>query len=309
VKKKILLTGGSGLIGTNLKKSLLKKYIVKSIGSEIDLRNESKVKNLFSSFKPNILVHLAARVGGIQANMNDKLGFYLDNTLINTNVIKFAEINNIEYIFAMGTGCAYPKKFEKEILNEDMFLDGIPEKTNDAYAYAKRNLLVHLQYLYQDKNIPYCYCIPSNIFGPHDNFHPLNSHVIPGLIKKIYQSKKNKKKIHEIWGTGNAKRDFLYIDDLVVAIEKIISNKIFGSVNIASNKLTSIRDAANIISKSIKYNGKLIFSADKPEGQLQRKFDISKINKTGWKNKTKFYNGIKKTIKWFLNNQNKLREK
>ena len=121
MKKKILLTGGSGLIGTNLKKSLLKKYIVKSIGSEIDLRNESKVKNLFSSFKPNILVHLAARVGGIQANMNDKLGFYLDNTLINTNVIKFAEINNIEYIFAMGTGCAYPKKFEKKILMKICF--------------------------------------------------------------------------------------------------------------------------------------------------------------------------------------------
>ena len=113
-EKKILLTGGTGLIGRNLEKFLRKKYFVKSIGSEIDLKNEIKVKKLFTSFKPNILIHLAARVGGIQANINDKLGFYLDNILINTNILKHAEQNDIEYIFAMGTGCAYPKRFEKK---------------------------------------------------------------------------------------------------------------------------------------------------------------------------------------------------
>ncbi len=309
MKKKILLTGGTGLIGKNLNKTLSSKYQIKSIGSEIDLKNEIKVRNLFLNFKPDILIHLAAKVGGIQANINNKLTFYLDNTLINTNVLKFAEIVNVKYIFAMGTGCAYPKKYENKNLFEDMFLDGVPEETNNAYAYAKRNLLVHLKYLYESKKIPYCYCIPSNIYGPHDNFHPINSHVIPGLIKKIHHSKIKKKKIHKVWGTGNAKRDFLYIEDLISAIAKILKKRSLGSINVASNKLISIKKAAEIISNEIGYEGKLTFDVKKPEGQLQRKFNISKIKKIKWKNNTNFSKGIKKTVKWFLNNQNKLREK
>ena len=309
MKKRILLTGGTGLIGKNLVEFLKKKYLIKSFGSEINLKNEIEVKKLFSSFKPNILIHLAAKVGGIQANINDKLGFYLDNIIINTNILRYAEKNRIEYIFAMGTGCAYPKKLEKKILKEDMFLQGVPEKTNDAYAYAKRNLLLHLQYLYERKKIKYCYCIPSNIYGPHDNFHPINSHVIPGLIKKIYNSKIKKKKTHEIWGTGNAKRDFLFINDLIIAINLIIEKKYIGPINIASNNLVTIKKAAKIISKSIGYNGKLIFNRNKPEGQLQRKFEISKIKKIGWKKKTSFSQGIDKTVEWFIKNQNNLREK
>lgn len=309
MKIKVLLTGGTGLIGRNLKKFLSKKYNIKSIGSEVNLKVESEVKKLFFKFKPEILIHLAARVGGIQANINDKLGFYLDNTLINTNILKYAEKNKIKYIFAMGTGCAYPKKFENRILYENDFLNGIPEITNDAYAYAKRNLLIHLQYLYLKKKIPYSYCIPSNIYGPYDNFHPINSHVIPGLIKKIYQSKLDKKKIHEIWGTGKAKRDFLYIEDLITAIDIIIDKKLIGPINIASDELISIKNISTKIANILKYKGNLVFNSNKPEGQMQRKFNIDKIKNNGWKKKYQLTSGLTKTIKWFLNNQNNLREK
>jgi len=306
---KILLTGGTGLIGKNLNNKLKSKYKLKSIGSEIDLKNEIKVKKLFAEFKPEILIHLAAKVGGIQANINDKLGFYKENTFINTNVLKYAEISNVKYIFAMGTGCAYPKKLEKKILKESNFLDGSPEETNNAYAYAKRNLLIHLQYLHENKKIPYCYCIPANLYGPYDNFHPINSHVIPGLIKKIYNAKILNKKFHEIWGTGKAKRDFLFIDDLVNAIDIIIKKRFLGSINVASGKNTSIKKITKLIAKHLGYRGKLIFNLKKPEGQLQRKFDTSKMKKLGWKNTHNLSLSIKKTIKWFLKNQNNLREK
>jgi len=309
-KEKILITGASGLIGSNLFKKLSNAgYEVLGLDSKNDLRIASNAFNLFNNFKPTMVFHLAAKVGGIHANSNFKAEFYSDNVLINTNVVNACIKNNVQYIFAMGTGCAYPKRLENQILLEKDFLDGIPEITNDAYAYAKRGLLVHLKSLEESHLIKYTYCLPANIYGPFDNFHPLNSHVVPGLIRRFCDSKdKNLDEIY-IWGDGTAKRDFLYIDDCISSIIKLAEIQFSGSVNVSSNTLTSIKELANILKKETNFGGILKFDQTKLSGQSQRIMDSSKMKKLGWSAETTLSEGIKKTVKWFLENRSSIREK
>ncbi len=309
-KEKILITGASGLIGSNLVINLSNAgYEVLGVDSKNDLRITSNAFNLFNEFKPTMVFHLAAKVGGIHANSNFKAEFYSDNILINTNIVNACINNNVEYIFAMGTGCAYPKRLEDQILFEKDFLDGVPEITNDAYAYAKRGLLVHLKSLEESNLIKYTYCLPANIYGPFDNFHPLNSHVVPGLIRRFCDSvDQNLNEIY-IWGDGTAKRDFLYIDDCISAMIKLAEHQFCGSVNVSSNTLTSIKDLANILKKETNFRGTLKFDQTKLSGQSQRIMDSSKMAKLGWTSETTLSEGLKKTIKWFRENRSSIREK
>ncbi len=307
---RILITGGTGLIGANLVSRLeVKGFEIKSLSSKDDLRSRSITRNIFNDFKPNIVYHLAAKVGGILANSSFKSDFYSDNVLINTNVINSCIENNVEYIFAMGTGCAYPKRLEKNILKEEDFLDGIPEFTNDAYAYAKRGLLVHLKALSDENKIKYLYCLPANIYGPNDNFHPKNSHVVPGLIRRFCDAVKNKQKEVVIWGDGTAKRDFMYIDDCIDAMILLTEKQAQGTFNVSSQVLTSIKDLAFDIKNATGYEGIIKFDSNKPAGQMQRKFDNSRINSLGWHHKIDLNSGIKKTVTWFLNNPSLIRER
>ncbi len=308
--EKILITGSSGLIGSNLLKRL-KKNGDKVIGidSKNDLRNADNALSVIGEFKPTIVFHLAAKVGGIYANNNFKADFYSDNVLINTNLVNACVKSKVDYIFAMGTGCAYPKRLENKILFEKDFLDGIPEITNDAYAYAKRGLLVHLKSLEESKVLNYTYCIPANIYGPYDNFHPLNSHVVPGLIRRFYDCKNKKIDEISIWGDGSAQRDFLYIDDCIDAIIKLSQLKFCGSINISSGKLTSIKELSEKISSEINFKGRIKYDNTKLTGQKQRIMDSSKMTKIGWVPKTNLSNGIKKTVSWFIENRSSIREK
>ena len=309
-KEKILITGASGLVGANLINSLKNRgYEVLGLDSKNDLRVASIADKIFSDFKPSIVFHLAAKVGGIHANANYKADFYSDNVLINTNVVNSCIKNNVEYIFAMGTGCAYPKRLENQILFEKDFLDGIPEVTNDAYAYAKRGLLVHLKSLEESEIIKYTYCLPANIYGPYDNFHPLNSHVVPGLIRRFSDANDNKQNEIFIWGDGSAKRDFLFIDDCINAIIKLAEIKFSGTVNVSSKLLTSIKDLAETISKVTSFKGLIKYDNTKLSGQSQRIMDSSKMNQLGWEPKIELYEGIEKTVSWFSENRSLIREK
>lgn len=309
-KEKILITGASGLVGANLINSLKNSgYEVLGLDSKNDLRVASIADKIFSDFKPSIVFHLAAKVGGIHANANYKADFYSDNVLINTNVVNSCIKNNVEYIFAMGTGCAYPKRLENQILFEKDFLDGIPEVTNDAYAYAKRGLLVHLKSLEESEIIKYTYCLPANIYGPYDNFHPLNSHVVPGLIRRFSDANDNKQNEIFIWGDGSAKRDFLFIDDCINAIIKLAEIKFSGTVNVSSKLLTSIKDLAETISKVTSFKGLIKYDNTKLSGQSQRIMDSSKMNQLGWEPKIELYEGIEKTVSWFSENRSLIREK
>ena len=209
----------------------------------------------------------------------------------------------------MGTGCAYPKILEGRMLNEADFLDGIPEVTNDAYAYAKRGLLVHLRAIYEKSKIKYAYCIPANIYGPHDNFHAVNSHVVPGLIRRFVECVQKKQNVIDIWGNGEAKRDFLFIDDLISAIVLLVDNKFEGSINIATGVQTSISHLAETIAELTDFKGQLNYDTNQPAGQKEREFNTDKVTKLNWKPKVDLKSGLLKTINWFKENQSKIRER
>ena len=308
--ERILITGSSGLIGSNLYRALENsKNELIGLSSKDDMRIAENAYRVFSDFKPTIVFHLAAKVGGIYANNNFKADFYSDNVLINTNIVNACVKCNVEYIFAMGTGCAYPKRLEDKVLFEKDFLDGIPEVTNDAYAYAKRGLLVHLKSLKESNVLNYTYCLPANIYGPHDNFHPLNSHVVPGLIRRFCDSRNQNLDEVFIWGDGSAKRDFLYIDDCISALIKLAELKFCGEINVSSSKLTSVKELSEIICKETNFQGKIKFDKTKLSGQKQRIMDSSKMNKIGWSPKTTLPEGIRETVRWFIENQSSIREK
>ena len=310
INQKILITGASGLIGKNLISRLNKEgYEVLGLDSKNDLRDSSLTQKIFKNYKPDLVFHLAAKVGGIFANSNYKADFYSDNVLINTNVINACVSNNVEYVFAMGTGCAYPKRLENNVLYEEDFLDGIPEITNDAYAYAKRGLLVHLKSLEESEIIKYTFCLPANIYGPFDNFHPLNSHVVPGLIRRFCDSfDKNLKEIL-IWGDGSARRDFLFIDDCIDAIIKLSEIRFSGVVNVSSKTLTSIRELAELIKDKTNFKGLIKYDLSKLSGQKQRIMDSTIMDNLNWSPHINLDNGIAKTVKWFFENRSVIRER
>ncbi len=310
INQKILITGASGLIGKNLISRLNKKgYQVFGLDSKNDLRDPYLTQKIFKNYKPDLVFHLAAKVGGIFANSNYKADFYSDNVLINTNVINACVCNNVEYVFAMGTGCAYPKRLENNVLYEKDFLDGIPEITNDAYAYAKRGLLVHLKSLEESEIIKYTFCLPANIYGPFDNFHPLNSHVVPGLIRRFCDSvDKNSEEIL-IWGDGSARRDFLFIDDCIDAIIKLADIQFSGVVNVSSKSLTSIRELAELIKEKTNFKGLIKYDVSKLSGQKQRIMDSTIMDNLNWSPQINLDNGIAKTVKWFFENRTVIRER
>lgn len=308
-KQRILVTGATGLVGIALMNKLPQFNcdiigVGNSRSSKVyryDLTSQRDVSYLFEREQPTIVIHLAAKVGGIYANSNNKADFYLENTLINTNVLREVQERKIKYVFAMGTGCAYPKRLEGSELFEEDFLDGIPESTNDTYAYAKRNMFVHLKAMKESNpDFNYHYCIPANLYGSNDNFDPMNSHVVPALIRKFVDAEKSKLPTVEIWGNGNAKRDFIYIDDLINAMICIIqSDKYFGSINVATNYSVKINTVAKTIKEIIKYKGEIIYNSSFPEGQMSRQFNIRKISDIGWKPEINLVDGLMKTIDWY----------
>lgn len=305
IEEKILVTGGTGLVGSCLVKRL-KKYGCNVIScgftrgdEKANLMNTDETHDLFDKINPTVVIYLAAKVGGVYANMMGKAEFYMINTLINTNTMREVQERKIPYVMAMGTGCAYPKRLEGKELCEKDYLDGLAEITNDAYAYSKRNLLVNLQACKEEYNLDYSYCILPNIFGEHDNFHLLNSHVAPALIRKFVEAKRNRKPTVTLWGTGTAGRDFVYVEDVVDAFMLILTNGYKGSINIASGKVTYIKQIANIIQEIIDYQGQIDFDSNFPDGQSLRMFNIDKIKSLGWFPKHSLKEGLFRTIQWY----------
>ncbi len=306
----ILVTGGTGLIGRNLVERLEKLgHRVVSVGSERDLREASIAHDLFSEVRPSALFHLAARVGGIYANTTQKPDFYRDNVLINTHVLDAAVESGLEYVFAMGTGCAYPKRLEGQVLAEADYLDGIPEPSNDAYAYAKRGMLVHLEALREQRTLDYCYCLPANLYGPHDNFHPRHSHVVPALVRRFVEARDARAPEVEVWGDGSARRDFLFIDDCVDAMLALAERRFSGVVNVATGEHTEVRVLAEAVAAATGYEGRITYDPSMPSGQSGRVFDVAKIRSTGWAPQVSLRDGLARTVSWFEAHQAQVRER
>ena len=323
--KTIFIAGGSGMVGGAIYKSLMKsrKYgnqksykILKPNRQELDLSNYSSVQRWFSENTPSIVIIAAAKVGGILANSNYPYDFILENLKIQTNIIEIAFNYKVKKLIFLGSSCIYPK-FAAQPIKEDALLSNKLEKTNEFYAVAKIAGIKLCESLRIQHGFNAMCLMPTNLYGPGDNYHPQNSHVLPSFIRKFTDAKSNNSKNVICWGTGEALREFLYVEDLADACLFILDNwskiqkniaKNFEDIswiNIGSDFEISIKDLAHKISDIVGYEGSIIWDSTKPNGTPRKKLDTKMINCLGWKAMTNLDEGIKKTLNHF-EDENKL---
>lgn len=307
--KKILITGGNGMVGKALVKRLKDERcnnLLIPISKELDLRDKNKVEVYFKENKPEYVFHLAAKVGGIVANMKSPAEFLYDNLIIETNVIESAKNNSVEKLLFLGSSCIYPKECPQP-MKEEYLLTGKLEPTNEGYALAKICGLKMCEYYNKQYGTNFINLMPPNMYGANDHFESENSHVISALITNFNDAKENESEFVKIWGTGISRREFLYVDDAADAMIYFMKNysaKEMGPfVNIGSSEDISIKDLAYLIKDLMKYSGELKFDSSKPDGMQKKLLDSSKAANLGWKAKTNLKEGLKKTIDWYLENK------
>jgi GDP-L-fucose synthase len=304
-KKRITVTGGKGFLGTHLVRKLRidggdKNVFVADL-PEYDLRLLENIKKMFDDQKPDIIIHLAAVVGGIGANREKPGKFFYDNAIMGIQLMHEAYLRGIEKFVALGTICCYPK-FTPIPFREENLWNGYPEETNAPYGLAKKMLLVQSQAYRKQFGFNSIFLMPVNLYGPGDNFDPESSHVIPALIKKCIDAIKNGNDLIGVWGTGRASREFLYVEDAAEAISLAVEkyNKP-DPVNIGAGFEIKIKGLVELISKLTGFKGKILWDTSKPDGQPRRCLDTSKAEKEfGFKAKTNFEEGLKRTIDWYL---------
>ncbi|KZX14662.1 GDP-L-fucose synthase [Methanobrevibacter cuticularis] len=303
LNSKIFLAGHRGLAGSAILRKLLEKgydNIITRNSLELDLRNQFNVNEFFKNEDIDCVILAAAKVGGINANMNNLSGFLVDNLLIQTNVIKAAHDNNVKKLVFLGSSCIYPKD-SKQPLKEDYLLTGLLEPTNEGYAIAKIAGLKLCEYYNNEYGKDFITVVPPNLYGMNDNFNPDSSHVIAGILNRMHNAKINNLPSVKIWGSGNQFREFMHVDDMADAVVFLLerySNSEF--INIGTGEDITIKDLANLIKKVIGFKGELIFDSSKPDGMYRKVLDVSKISKFGWKYQISLKQGLIETYNWFL---------
>ena len=268
------------------------KNIIGYSSKDLDLRDQKKVFEIIKSEKPDVIINAAARVGGILENSQKPYEFLMDNMLIQNNLIKTAHELNIEKFIFLGSSCIYPK-MAPQPLKEEYLLTGPLEETNQWYAIAKISGVKLIEALREQYNRDYISLMPTNLYGPGDNYDLETSHVLPAMLRKFHEAKENNKSEVILWGTGNPKREFLHVDDLARAVVFSIENPLSDSLyNIGSLMEVSIRELAELISKIVGYDGLIKWDQTKPDGTPRKLMDSSKINLAGWKVKIDLKKGI-----------------
>ena len=284
------------------KKSNIITEVVESTREDTDLFSLEETKRTIKNNSPDLIINAAAKVGGILANNTFRTEFIIENLKINLNILESClEYNDVK-IVNLGSSCIYPLN-AKNPISEDSFMTGELEPTNSPYAMAKLTAIeigrsMNVQYDHKILNL-----MPTNLYGPNDNFSENESHVIPGLIHKMHLAKINNDPVFKIWGTGKPLREFLYVDDLASAIEFLILNQVdIDLLNIGSGKEVTILELANLIKKVVDYKGSIEFDLEKPDGNPRKLLDSSKINDLGWSADTDLLKGLKNTYSWYINN-------
>ena len=307
-KNNVLVFGSNGLVGSScvriLSKSSKVSNVIASTRNDTDLFSFEKTKQKIITSKPDVVIIAAAKVGGILANNTYRTEFLIENLKINMNILE----SLIDYpdvqIINLGSSCIYPLNAENPI-NEDLIFSGKLEPTNSPYAVAKLSAIELGDAMSKQFNHTIYNLMPTNLYGPNDNFSELDSHVIPGLIKRMHDAKISEKKEFEIWGTGTPLREFLYVDDLALAIEFLINKELEKTIiNVGSNEEITIKDLAFLIKDLINFEGELIFDKSKPDGNPRKLLDSSYLNSLGWEAKTNLRDGLKTSYDWFLKNLN-----
>jgi len=304
--KRVVVTGGNGFLGSYLIKKLESQgcsEILIPRSSEYNLIDRDGIIAMYEDMKPDVVIHLAAVVGGIGANMENPGKFFYDNLMMGTQLMEYGRQYKIDKFVAIGTICAYPK-FTPVPFKEDDIWIGYPEETNAPYGLAKKMMLVQSQAYRDQYDYNSIFLLPVNLYGPRDNFDPASSHVIPALIRKFEEARINNDPEVSVWGDGSASREFIYADDAAEGILR--ATELFNDsepVNIGSGMEITIKDLVTKIKEISGYEGKVVYDTSKPNGQPRRCLDTSRAEKLfGFKSYTEFDEGLKNTIEWFRDN-------
>ncbi len=303
LQQRIYVAGHTGMVGSALSRRLKRDgYLLLGPKSRVDLRDQRQTMDMFDELKPDLVFLAAAKVGGIYANLTYPADFIYDNLMIQTNVIHASCQHGVKKLLFLGSSCIYPAKSPQPI-KEEYLLSGYLEKTNEAYALAKIAGIFMCQSYNRQYGTNFISLMPANLYGPGDTFDPSISHVIPALIRKIHAGKECGAEFVEIWGTGNPRREFLYVDDLADACLFLMENYDSSEIiNVGAAKEVTIRDLAHLIGQVIGYGGEFTFNTDMPDGVPQKLLNTSKIAKMGWQPSTRLREGLEMTYRWFLDN-------
>lgn len=301
--KRICVTGGAGFLGNRVVARLQENgcpnvFVVRH--GDYDLVRGDDVERLYRDAKPQIVIHLAAVVGGIGANRENPGRFFYENIMMGAQLIEGSRRHSIEKFVQLGTVCAYPKFAPVPFKEEDLW-NGYPEETNAPYGIAKKALLVQAQGYRDQYGLNAIYLLPVNLYGPGDNFDPASSHVIPALIKKCVDAIERGEGKIEVWGAGKATREFLYVDDAAEGI--VLATERYGGrepLNLGSGEEISIRDLVSLITKETGFSGEVVWDITKPDGQPRRALDVSRASDLlGFRARTRFIDGLRRTIEWY----------
>ncbi len=310
-KSKIYIAGHRGLVGSATKRKLEEEgynNLVFKTREDLDLLDSNKVGDFFKKEKPEYVFLAAAKVGGILANDDYPADFIYQNLLIQNNIIHNSYLNKVKKLLFLGSSCIYPKNCPQPI-KEEYLLSGFLEETNKAYAVAKIAGIEMCQSYNKQYKTNFISVMPTNLYGPNDNFDLKSSHVLPALICKFHEAKINNDEAVVVWGTGLPKREFLYVDDLADACIFLMNNYNESDiVNIGTGEDITIFELSKLIKKVIGFKGEIINDTTKPDGTLQKLLDVGRINKVGWHHKISLEEGLEKTYKWFLGNYDRIKK-
>ena len=305
-RDKIFVAGHRGLVGSAIVRKLEGdgfRNLITRDRAELELANEAAVKAFFERELPEVVILAAARVGGIKANNDQPVEFLLENLRLQNNVISAAHTIGVRKLLFLGSSCIYPKHAPQPI-PESALLTGALEPTNDAYAIAKIAGIRLCQAYATEYGENYISAMPTNLYGPHDNFDLLSSHVLPALLRKAHEAKTNGARELVVWGTGKPRREFLHVDDMAAACVFLLQN--YDSpeiVNVGCGEDVSVRELAEVICDVVGFHGELTFDATKPDGTPRKLLDVSKLNAMGWRPKISLRDGIAQTYQWFLQHE------